>query len=113
MTDSADQKPLGFSHRLEIYAHAKSLNYCCPAVFLALHPREENELIALRFGCSERVVRKWRALPFKCERSESCLLPRCTHRLSLEQLKALTASSAPPCSAAPEPSTPADPPTPT
>ena len=104
MTDSTDQKPPNFSHQHGIYEFSASLNFCCPAIFLLLHPREENELIALRFGCSARSVRRWRHLPLKCERSESCLLPRFACRFSLSQLRSLTP---------PESDSVSNPPTPT
>ena len=104
-----DQKPPSNRSPLQIYEHVASLHFCCPGLFLLLHPREQNTLIALRFGCSDRVVRKWRALPWKCERSKSCLLPRCASQLTRDQITALTEDPPP----AAEPSGPSDPPTPT
>lgn len=95
MSNSTDQKPPGFSRPHGIYTHAASLHFCCPALFLTVHPAKENELIALRFGCSERSVRRWRALGLKCERSESCLLPRLTEQLPLEKFKVLMAKAEP------------------
>lgn len=89
MSDSTNQKSPGFSRPHGIYIHAASLHFCCPALFLTVHPASQNELIALRFGCSERSVRRWRTLDLKCERSESCLLPRFTERLPLEKFKVL------------------------
>lgn len=105
--DSANQKPPHSAHqKSSLPAHAASLHFCCPALFLQVYPEPKNLLIALRLGVSVSQVQRWRHWPLKCERSKSCLLPRCTLILSEAQFKALASEP-------PAPAQLSDPPTPT
>lgn len=83
------------SNERPLYALTQALGYCCPGLFLTVFPPERNAYIALRLGVSMRTVQRWRHLPLKCEQGKSCLLPRCSGKLSEAQILGLMSAQPP------------------